>query len=543
MITTSDRASESSAPEQSSEARPLLVVHRVSKTYGPVRALSEVSLEIRCGEVHAVVGENGAGKSTLMKIIAGEETPDSGEIRFDGRAITLRGPNDARAHRIAIVHQQFQLVDPLTVAENMCLDGPPVRRFFGFLKLLHHARMIEEAERQLAPFGLDCKVQARVRELSVAERQVVEISRALARRARLLILDEPTSALNAHEIEHLFSHVLKLRSEGVAIVLIAHSIDEVLSIADRITVLRDGRLIGTQPARDLDATKLVRMIVGRDLEKRYPKNEVTLGDPLLHAALAAEPGGHTELVGRRGEILGIPTYIGAAVRDVLALLSGERPSARNAIRLDGHGVGNTAVRGRIRAGICLVPGDATAEGLVPKMSVEENILLPNLSRFQQFGVVKRERGRTLVRDLINALDIRPADPSIPVERLSGGNRQKVVIAKWLAAGAKVLLMDDPTRGVDVGAKVEIYRVIGDAVVRGSLVVLASSDLDELLGLADRIVVMRGGQIIEIFDRRPFDKAKVLARTAGAGNFSDSCQGGDVAGSSENQIEDWRMDDV
>jgi len=514
-----------SAPAQGRKARPLLVAYRITKTYGPVRALSEVSLEIHPGEVHAIVGENGAGKSTLMKIVAGEETPDSGEILIDGHAVTLRGPSDARMHSIAIVHQQFQLVDSLTVAENMCMDSPPLRTFPRFLKLLNHARMVEDAARQLAPFGLDRKVRARIRELTVAERQVVEISRALARKARLLILDEPTSALTAHEIEHLFAHVRTLRSEGVAIVLIAHSIEEVLSIADRITVIRDGHLIRTQPARDLDATTLIRMIVGRDLAKGYPKKEVALGEPLLHATWMPKPGHLTELTGRRGEIFGVPTFIGSAVRDVLARLSGERRSPRNAIRLDGHAVGSLSVRGRIRNGICLVPGDATAEGLVPKMSVEENILLPNLSRFQKWGFLQRKQGRALVRELIEAVDIRPADPSIPVERLSGGNRQKVVIAKWLAAGAKVLVMDDPTRGVDVGAKVEIYRVIGDAVVGGGLVVLASSDLDELLGLADRIVVLRGGIIVDTFDSRPFDKAQVLARTAGANALFISSQGG------------------
>jgi len=521
MVEADTRTLNASKPKQSSHARLLLVAHRVTKTYGPARALNDVSLEIHRGEVHAVVGENGAGKSTLMKILAGEENPDSGEIRIDGRAIRLRGPKDARAHSIAIVHQQFELAELLTVAENMCLDGPPVRMSFGFLRLLHRARMMEEAARQLAPFGLDKKVRVRIRELSVAERQIVKISRALARHARLLILDEPTSALTVQEIDRLFDHVRKLRSEGVAIVLIAHSIDEVLSVADRITVLRDGFLIGTQPAKNLDAVTLVRMLVGRDLDKGYPKSETALGKQLLRANLAPRSASKTELSGRRGEILGIPTYMGSAVRDVLALLSGERRSPRKAIRMEGQSVGNLAVHGRIRVGIALVPGDAMAEGLVPKMTVEENILLPNLRRFQRFGVLKLGQGRTLGRELIKAFDIRPADPLIPVERLSGGNRQKVAIAKWIAAGAKVLIMDDPTRGIDVGGKLEIYRVISDVVVRGGLVVLASSDLDELLGLADRIVVMHGGHIVETFDRRPFDKVRLLARTAGANGLSAS----------------------
>ncbi|MBI4588022.1 MAG: sugar ABC transporter ATP-binding protein [Candidatus Rokubacteria bacterium] len=498
------------------ERTPYLSAHQISKNYGAVRALSEVSIDLLPSEVHAIVGENGAGKSTLMKVLAGEERPDAGAIFVQGAPVRMLSPGDAQTHGIAVVHQHFPMVHGMTVAQNMHLGDPPLRGLPWPFRLIDHRRMVAQAQSQLRSFGLSAKAKWLVRDLSVAERQIVEIAKALSRRARLLILDEPTSSLNAAETAGLFEHIRDLRRQGATIVFIAHSIEEVLAIADRVTVLRDGRLIGTQPARDLDVDAVVRMMVGRDLAKGYPKVDARVGEAVLSAdAVAIERHGpRWSLNLKRGEILGLPAYMGSGIDDLLAGISGQRRLVKGSLALDGHDVTRTSLRGRVLSGICFVPGDATEKGLIPKLTVEENILLPNLRNYCRFGLTQRRRARALCKDLIRLLDIRPPNPQATVEQLSGGNRQKVVIAKWLAAGAKVLVMDDPTKGVDVGAKVEIYHVIGDMVTKGSAVALASSDLHELIGLADRVVVIRDGAITAEFDQRPFDKANILARLAG-----------------------------
>ena len=485
---------------------PLLCVTDLAKAYGQVRALSDVSINFHPGEVHAIVGENGAGKSTLTRLLAGEEPPDSGMILIEGRPAELSRPSDARRAGIAIVHQQFQLVEALTVAENICLEEVPLWRLGMSLPILDQGAMLARARERLAPFHLQHRAGSRVRDLAVAERQVVEICRALGGDARLLILDEPTSALSGTETETLFRHLRELRARGVAIIFIAHNLTEVLSIADRISVLRDGRLITTVPAGALDAAALARLIVGRELASAQEHHRSSAGDVLLDVTGDGEP----VMALRRGEILGIPASIGSALRGFLARLSGERASAPFGLRLRGTDISRASLAERVRQGLCLVPGDATAEGLAPKLSIEDNILLPNAAQFTHFGLLRRSLARDKMAGLIRDLDIRPANPRAPVETLSGGNRQKVAIAKWLLSGAEVLVMDDPTRGVDVGAKVELYRIMRGHVERQGAILIASSDLDELIGLASRLVVIRGERVVARFDQRPFDKAKILA---------------------------------
>lgn len=490
-------------------AEPVLSVRGVTKTYGAVEALRDVSIDFHAGEIHAVAGENGAGKSTLTRLLGGEELPDAGDILIGGCKSVLRRPGDARRAGIALVHQQFQLVEALTVAENICLENPPTRRLAGVLPVIDRREMLRRAARQLAPFNLESKAGAAVRDLTVAERQVVEISRELAKDARLLILDEPTSALSADETETLFAHIRRLRDRGVAILFIAHSLSEVLAIADRITVLRDGRLVTTVPARTLDAGALSQLIVGREIAKPVQaKARNGEGGVLLEASSSG-----ARIAVRRGEILGIPAYIGSAVRDLLDRLSGMSRTGAGRIWFKGEDIGRSNIAARVRKGICFVPGDSTAEGLVPKLSIEDNILLPSARRFTRAGIIDRRAARRAARELIGSLDIRPADPLVPVERLSGGNRQKVAIAKWLLSGADVLIMDDPARGVDVGAKVELYRVIAGHAAKGGAAVLASSDLDELLALSDRLVVLRGEAVIAAFPERPFGKAEIVRMLA------------------------------
>jgi ribose transport system ATP-binding protein len=344
-----------------------------------------------------------------------------------------------------------------------------------------------------------------VRDLTVAERQVVEISRELAKNACLLILDEPTSALSADETETLFAHIRALRDRGVAILFIAHSLTEVLAIADRITVLRDGRLVTTSPACAMDAAMLSQLMVGRDVGEPVRQSiHRVAGGPLLEAM-----SGRARISISHGQIFGVPTYIGSAVRDFLDRLSGLQRTARGRVWFKGEDIGGRSTAARVRMGVGFVPGDSTAEGLFPKLSVEDNIIMPSAGRFTRWGVLDRRAARHAVQRLIASLDIRPADPLASVESLSGGNRQKVGIAKWLLSGADVLVMDDPARGVDVGAKVELYRVIAGHVAEGGAVMLASSDLDELLALCDRVVVLRGDSVIATFSEPPFGKADIL----------------------------------
>ncbi len=501
----------------SSDQDVFLSAHGLSRHYGPIRALSDVSVEIRRGEVHAIVGENGAGKSTLMRLLAGEERPDSGSILIDGKPVELGSPHQAQSHGIAIVHQQFQLVDTLTVAENIFLGRPKVLLTLGPIGIVDRRSMRRAAADRLRPFGMQDKAGVWVRELTVAERQLVEIARALDGDAKLLILDEPTASLGAEERDELFRHVRRMKEHGAAIVLIAHNLDEVLAIADRVTVLRNGRKIDSLPRAAVDYAGVVAMIVGRELAQGYQKAAVSPGAPVLTAQKiirSSDGGGFHDMSLRRGEIVGIPTYVGAMADRTLAELTGLRRFSGTELSVDGRDLSRAPIRAFIDAGVCLIPGDAMAEGLIPNFSIADNILLPNLKRFQSAGIVRRRALRATVMDLIKELDIRPADPDAPVRSLSGGNRQKVVIAKWLARGATVYVMNDPTKAVDVGAKAEIYRLLGNVVRDDNAILLVSSDTDELIGLSDRIIVLRDQQAVAEFPQHPADKQSVLAAIVG-----------------------------
>ena len=335
--------------------------------------------------------------------------------------------------------------------------------------------------------------------------------------ARILILDEPTASLGAAETRELFRHVSAMRDRGAAIILIAHNIDEVLELSDRISVLRNGALVTTQRRSEIDYDSIVRAIVGRDLQRGFAKADVERGASALKAEgfLQSEQDGARPIEIARSEIVGIPTYVGAMVDRMLSGLCGMRRESGTKITVDTRDVSRASLKQRIDAGICLIPGDAVAEGLIPAFSIEDNILLPNLARFRTLGLVRRGKLRETVETLIRELDIRPANPKAPVMSLSGGNRQKVVIAKWLAAGARVMLMNDPTKAVDVGAKAEIYRLLGNVVSDGGAILLVSSDMDELIGLSDRILVLRGSTLIEEFSQRPVSKESLMAAVVGS----------------------------
>ncbi len=501
--------------------QPLLRALALSRSYGPVAALRDVSIDFYPGEVHGIVGENGAGKTTLMRLLAGEERPDGGRILLGGNEVTLKDPASAKSHGIVIVHQQFQLVNAMTVAENLYLGEPPTGVKLGPLSIVKFSDMARRARESLADFGLAHRVHDRVGDLTIAERQLIEISRAMKGDARLLILDEPTASLGAAETRELFKHVDAMRSRGAAIILIAHNIDEVLELSDRISVLRNGLLVTSQHRSTMDYDSIVRAIIGKEMERGYPKVAAVHGKTVLRAdgILRNRDGRGLPIELKKSEIVGIPTYVGAMVDKALDAVAGVGGNAGAIMTVEGQTVSGANVRKRIEAGISLIPGDAVAEGVIPSFSIEDNILLPNLKRYQTMGIVRRRKLRETVNTLIRELDIRPADPTANVMSLSGGNRQKVVIAKWLASGARVMLMNDPTKAVDIGAKSEIYRLLGNVVSEGGAVLLVSSDIDELAGLSDRILVMRGETLIQEFPGRPITKEQLTAAVVGSRRVS------------------------
>lgn len=487
---------------------PVLSAKAVGMRYAGVWALDDVSVDFFAGEVHAVVGENGAGKSTLMRILGAEERPSAGEIHWEGRAVALGSPKAARRQGIGVVHQHFQLVDTLTVMENLGMGNYPRRGL-----LLDRARMRGESLRQLALFDLEGKADTLVRDLSVAEKQMVEIVRALQGDSRVVIFDEPTASLGEEEAERLFAVMARMRAAGVAIILIAHNLDEVLAVADRITVLRNGKKIETMSRCAISRDELVALMMGRKLNDGYPRRSHALGrDALvLDGVLRGADREEMRLALRQGEILGVPTYIGAQVDELLDAIVGKR-AAR--VHVDGEDMAGMGASARIAKGIGVVPGDALQDALIPNMTIEENILLSMSRQVTTCGVLRRRKAREIALRAIEQLGIRPADPCARVDRLSGGNRQKVVVAKWVAAGAKVMLLDDPTKAVDVGAKVDIFRLIHQAAENGAAILFVSSEIEELVGMSHRIMLMHQGVVLQTYDEPPFDKQTILGEIVG-----------------------------
>ena len=470
----------------------------VTVRFGAFVALDDVSLDFQAGEIHAIVGENGAGKSTLMKVLSGELRATSGT--FD----------KAPGVGVAIVHQHFQLVETLTAAENMFL-GRPRSAGRGPFGLLRRRALVEAAAAELSDYGLAAKADVPVRELGVAERQLIEIARACGKSAQVLILDEPTASLGEAEADALFARVRRMAAAGTCVILIAHSLEEVLSVADRITVLRSGRNIATVRRGDIDRAELVRLIIGRELDEGFPRGRATGGPLLLKATGVMRDVDDADmplcLAGR--QVFGMPTYVSALTDRILDQLGGAAAAQGAVLHMDGATLGGAGVAERVRHGICMVPGDAIREGVVASLTVAENIMLPNMKQVSRCGVIDRHQGRALAQKMIRELGIRPPDPDALASQLSGGNRQKVVIAKWIAAGARVLLMNDPTKAVDVGAKLDIYRLIDEAAAQGAAVLLVSSDVDELLGMADSITVVHRSMVVAVHSSSPFDKAEVL----------------------------------
>jgi ribose transport system ATP-binding protein len=493
---------------------PLLRVTQLTKRFPGVLALDGVSLELGQGEVLAVIGENGAGKSTLMKILAGVQGPDSGSIEVDGQAVRFAGVRDALNAGIALIHQELNLCDNLDVGSNIFLGREPMRR-----GLIDRRRMEAEAEPLLRQIGLDCSARTRLSDLSIGRQQMVEIVKALSVNARVLIMDEPTSSLTQHETDQLYKVIKDLRSRGVSVVYISHRLGEVKELADRVVVLRDGRNAGELQRSEIDHERMVRLMVGRDLSQFYQRRPHSIGGPLLEVEglrTLAYPAHPLKFEVRAGEIVGLAGLVGAGRTELFRALFGIDRSLGGTVRLAGQTVALGSPVEAIRAGLALVPEDRKLQGIILEMAVRENISLPGERRNAKFGVFRdgsRERG--LAGEMIGRLRIKTPNDRQFVQFLSGGNQQKVALAKWLPLGPRLLLLDEPTRGIDVGAKQEIYRLMEELAESGVSILFVSSEMAEVLGMSDRALVMHQGRITgELARERLTEEAVMQLATGG-----------------------------
>ena len=482
----------------------------ISKSFSGTRALDRVDFDLRPGEVHVLLGENGAGKSTLIRVMGGVHRPDRGMIAVDGQPVRLRGPQHAAKLGVATVHQETALVPHLTVAENIHLGRPP--RKFG---VLARRRAFREAAELVERTGLDLDVRARVADLGVAERQRVEIAKALSADARFLVLDEPTAVLGRAEVDRLFALVRELTARGVGVVFISHLLDEVARLGDRVTVLRDGAKVGEVPA-STGTSELVRMMVGRSLRRQYPRRHREPGEVALEVRELTRRGAFegVSFTARAGEIVGLGGMVGAGRTELVRAVFGADLYDRGEVRVSGRKLRRGSTAAARRAGLALVPEDRAGQALVPNASIAENLGLATLAQRSRLGVVARGAQRAGAERTARELGIRAGHFGQPVSSLSGGNQQKVVIGRWLLTGPQVLILDEPTRGVDVGARTEIYQLLDELTAGGTTVLIVSSDLPELLGLSDRVLVLAGGRLTGELSRAEATQQRVLELAVG-----------------------------
>jgi ribose transport system ATP-binding protein len=500
------------APALPESPPPALRMRGIRKAFPGVQALGGVDLDVLAGEVHVLLGENGAGKSTLMRILSGAERADAGVIEITGAAITLDTPRAARDAHIAIIHQELALVPGMTVAENIYLGRAPTS--FG---LLDNRAMLSGSAALLAQLDARIDPSALVGTLSLAQQQLVEIARALSLDASILIMDEPTSALTERETVRLFTTIRALTERGVAVIYISHRLDEIFAIGDRVTVLRDGRHVAAQQLAHADRRELVRLMADRDVDERIAGSARAMGAPRLRVDHMSSGVAVQEVsfCVRAGEVLGVAGLLGAGRTEIARAVFGLDPVDSGTIQVDEREVVVRSPRDAIAAGIGFVTEDRKKEGLVLSRSVRDNISLPILRRLSAIGMVRQSSERATAEELVTRLRIRTPSVDEMTRNLSGGNQQKTVLAKWLATGAKVLFLDEPTRGVDVGAKQEIYALINKLAADGVAIILISSDLPEVLGLSDRVLVMREGRIACEFTRADATAERVMACAVGA----------------------------
>jgi ribose transport system ATP-binding protein len=493
---------------------PLLEAKGLVKRFPGVLALGGVDLTVRPGETVAVIGENGAGKSTLMKILAGVQTPDAGELRVDGRPVRIDSVRAAGQLGIALIHQELNLCDNLSVAANVFLGREPRRH-----GLIDRTRIENEAAGFLRAVGLEISPATLVSRLAIGHQQMVEIAKALSVKARLIIMDEPTSSLSQRETEHLFRVIRDLKSRGVAVVYISHRLGEVREVADRVVVLRDGRNSGELGRDEIDPARMVKLMVGRDLSQFFPHSARKPGPPVLEVSglrTPSHPRQELSFTLHAGEIVGVAGLVGAGRTEMLRALFGIDRARGGSIRVEGRDARFRSPLDAIRAGVAMVPEDRKEQGIILEMAVRENLSLASLwKRHLACGFLDRNGEKSLAGELIAKLRIRTPDDRQLVQFLSGGNQQKVVLGKWLALQPKILLLDEPTRGVDVGAKQEIYRVMDELTERGVAILFASSDLEEILGMSDRALIMHQGRLAGELPREKLSEESVMLLATGS----------------------------
>ena len=479
------------SPTSSLERIPLLEMRGIEKSFPGVRALRGVDLELRAGEVLALLGENGAGKSTLIKVLAGAHPPDAGAIRLDGEAVAIANPAEAQRLGIAVIYQEFNLIPTLTVRENIFLGREETAG--GFIRQEEEYRSAQALFKRI---GVEIDPDIPCRELAVAQQQVVEIAKALSLKARIIVMDEPSATLTPPEVERLFSIIRDLKSHGIGVIYISHRLEEIFSIADRVTVLRDGRHVDTRDIGQIAREPLIELMVGRKLEQEFPKRTLAIGPPRLVVKdlCRGRKVRSVSFAVRRGEVLGLTGLMGAGRTETVRLLFGADQPDSGTIELDGKPLRLANPRDAIRAGIGFLTEDRKAQGLVLGQSVRENFGLPNLARFERWGFVQEQQERDALAGYVRSLGIKIPHQEQLAKNLSGGNQQKVVLAKWLERNCEVILFDEPTRGIDVGAKFEVYLLINQLAAQGKAILMISSELPEMLGMSDRILVMHEGRV-------------------------------------------------
>ena len=491
------------------QPEPLLRMEKVSKHFPGVQALDNVDFEVYPGEILGFIGENGAGKSTLVKILSGVYSKDQGTIWFKGQPVEIRSPQEAQHIGISTIYQELALVPHLSVAENIFINREPRR--IAAIGMVDFKAMEQQAQSILASMGIEIPVNKKIKELTVAAQQMVEIAKTFSRNANLLLMDEPTSALSSKEVDTLFNLMRHLKERGVSVVFISHRLEEVLSVVDRIIVMRDGRRVGTLPIEGATEDKIIRMMVGREVGL-FPKEKAIIGAPVLELKDVSGSNGtrHVSFTVRQGEIVGLAGLVGAGRTELARVICGVDRMTGGEILIEGKKVKIANPSDAVHDGIGWIPEDRKQHGLVLGMDVKQNTTLPIIKRISGLlGLMDFGKEREITADYIQKLSIATPSMSQTVRNLSGGNQQKVVLAKWLSTKPKVLIMDEPTRGIDVGAKSEIYGVIERLASEGIGIVVVSSELPEVMGISDRILVMRQGKIVASIPREEATEEKLL----------------------------------
>lgn len=487
----------------------------IEKRFGGVRALRGVDFDISTGEVVGLAGENGAGKSTLMKILGGVHQPDAGEVMIDGKAVTIRSVTDATKYGVSFIHQELNILENLDIAANVFLGREPVRG--GPLRLVDSARMHKEASTYLKRLGLLVPTKTLVARLSIAQQQMVEIAKALSLKARILIMDEPTSSLTLTETDRLLELVDELRSQGVAIIYISHRLGEIEQIADRVVVLRDGANAGTLEKDEITHDRMVKLMVGRDLESFYQHSEANREPGYFHIdnlSTSRYPTRRVSLEIGKGEIIGLAGLVGAGRTELAQAIFGLDPGVDVTVKLNHQPLKVRSPKDAIKFGIYLIPEDRRLAGLIIDIGIRENVTLPGLERYAKAGLIMFEREREVASQMCRKLNVKCPSVETRVINLSGGNQQKVVLAKWLSLDPKVLIFDEPTRGVDVGAKAEIYALMRDLAENGVAILMISSDMEEILHISDRVAVMHEGKLTGILERAECTEENIMSLAVG-----------------------------